>query len=314
MRNLSKIDLKRVFIAFVALLVVVPVLTFASHSKKIYVDDSATGDQDGSSSHPYKTINQALRRANSSTEVHVANGTYKENLEVPNGVEIFGQNRDKTIIEAKNGDKSTVYLKGSAKLDDLTIKKGKNGIKVDNGGRVKILSCNVSKNDNDGIFISAKADLKEKDQVMISEVNASDNGRNGIYSEKRNVIIYKSTLQRNKSNGAVFAAGFKAWIGSTEFKDNYASGMVVTLDGTQLYTKNNSYSNNNREGIEVNAYGAAGRIDIAKSKIRNNDNYGIARVERKAVNNNIWKGLTVETTSYLLTHKGEISPIFSILN
>ena len=313
MRNLSKVNLKRVFIALIVLLVVVPVLTFASHSKKIYVDDSAKGSQDGSASHPYKTINQALKKAKNGTEVHVARGTYKENLEVPSGVEIYGKDRDKTIIEARSDNRSTIYLKGSAKLVDLTIKKGNNGIKVDNGGRVKIFNCNVSKNDGDGIYITAKSGLKEQDQVTISEVSASDNGRNGIYSEKRNVIIYKSVFQRNKSNGAVFASGFKAWIGSTEFKDNLASGMVVTLDGTQIYTKNNSYSNNKREGIEINAYGAAGRIDIAKSKIRNNGNYGIARVERKVVNSNIWKGLTAEATSYLLTHKGEVSPVFSIL-
>lgn len=312
MRNLRKIDPKRALIVLMALFVIVPFLSFAGNSKKIYVDSKAGDTQDGTSAHPYKTISKALDKADKNTEVHVANGTYKENLTVPRGAEIYGNDRDKTIIEAKNDDKSTIYLNGGAKLTDLTIKKGKTGIKVANEGRVKIIHCNISKNDSDGIFISSES-LKDSNQVTISESDISDNGRNGIYSEKRNVIIYKSNMYRNKSDGAYFEAGFKAWIGQSDFKDNSGSGMVAILDGTQIYTKSNTYSSNKHEGIEVSSYGVAGKIDINKSKIRSNGSYGVSRIERKVTNANIWNGLTVQNTSFINTIKGEISGIFRIL-
>ncbi len=313
--NLNEINWKRVFIVFALLAISLPFFSFAGHNKKIYVDSNAGSEQDGSLTHPYKTIGKALEKAKDNTEIHISNGTYKENLEIPSGVDIYGQNSDKTIIKARNGGKAVISLKGSAKLVDLTIREGKNGIKIANAGRVKIFSCNIEKNDDDGILIysgSSKRSIEDNNQVMLSQVKIDHNGKAGIYSEKRSLIIYKSNISDNKSDGVSFASGVKAWIGSSTFVSNSGSGVAVVLDGAQIYTKNNVYSNNKREGIEIVAYGAGGRIDINKSKIRNNGNYGISRVDKKAVNQGIWGGLTVENTTYLYTNKGQLSPIFRI--
>ncbi len=313
--NLNKINWKGAIVVFALLAISLPFFSFAGHNKKIYVDSNAGSEQDGSSAHPYKTIGKALEKAKNNTEIHISNGTYRENLEIPNGVDIYGQNSDKTIIKARNGGKAVILLKGSAKLVDLTIRDGKNGIKITNAGRVKIFGCNIEKNDNDGVLIysgSSKRSIEDSNQVMFSQVKINHNGKAGIYSEKRNLIIYKSDISDNKSDGASFAFDVKAWIGSSTFASNYGSGIAMVLDGAQIYTKDNVYSNNKREGIEVVSYGVGGRIDINKSKIRNNGNYGIARVNKKAVNQGIWGGLTVENTTYLYTSKGQISPIFRI--
>jgi hypothetical protein len=313
--NLSKINWKGAFIVFAVLIISLPFFSFAGHNKKIYVDSNAGSEQDGSSAHPYKTIGKALDKAKSNTEIHISNGTYKENLEIPSGVDMYGQNSDKTIIKARNGGKAVISLKGSAKLVGLTIRDGKNGIKITNTGRVKIFSCNIEKNGDDGILIysgSSKRSIEDSNQVMLSQVNINHNGKAGLYSEKRNLIIYKSDISDNKSDGVSLASGVKAWIGSSTFVSNSGSGMATVLDGTQIYTKNNVYSNNKREGIEVSAYGASGRIDINKSKIRNNGNYGIARVNKKVLNQGVWGGLTVENTTYLYVNKGQISPVFRV--
>lgn len=313
MFNASKIDLKRVFIAFLFLAVIVPFLTFAGSGKKIYVDVKASGTQDGSSDHPYKTINQALKKANKNTKIYVSKGTYHENLIVPKSVEIFGNDRDDTIIDAKNDDDSAVYLNGGAKLYKLTIKNGKNGIKVADGGRVKIIKCKIEKNNRDGVIVFA-GKLNDNNLVTISETDIENNGRNGIYSEKRNLVIYKSNIDSNGSDGVSFEAGAKAWIEGTNFQKNSGSGLKLRLDQAQVFTKNNTYANNKREGVEVNAYGVAGRVDINKSKFIDNANYGIARVQRKTFSENIWKGLTIGNTTYSKTEKGEISGIFKLAN
>ena len=76
MFSASRIDLRRLFLVFLALAIVVPFLTFAGSSKKLYVDIKAGSTQDGSSSHPYKTITQALKKADKNTKIYVSKGTY----------------------------------------------------------------------------------------------------------------------------------------------------------------------------------------------------------------------------------------------
>lgn len=311
MFNAKKIDLKRVFLALLALAVIVPFLTFAGSSKKLYVDRDTDGTQDGSSSNPYKTITQALKKADKNTKIYVSEGTYHENLVVPKSVEIFGDDRDNTIVEAKSDDDSAIYLNGGAKIYGLTIKNGKNGVKVSDGGRVKIINCRIEDNDKDGVIIYA-GKLNDSNRVTISETEIKDNGRNGIYSEKRNLIIYESDIEENGSDGVSFESGAKAWIEGTNFRKNSASGLKVRLDEAEIYTKNNTFSNNKREGIEVDAYGKTGRVDINWAKFENNGNYGIARIQRADFSGNVWSGLTTESTTFSKTEKGEISAIIKL--
>jgi hypothetical protein len=313
MLKASKIDLKRVFLAFLALAIIVPFLTFAGHDKKIYVDKKASSNQDGSSKHPYKTITQALKKAGKNTKIYVSDGEYHENLVVPKSVEIFGQGRDKTIIVAKSDDDSAVYLNGGSTLNKLGIKNGRNGVKVADGGRVKIIKCKIFDNNKDGVIIYA-GKLNDSNKVTISETAIEKNGRNGVYSEKRNIVIDESDINSNGSDGVSFEAGTVAWVEGTNFRKNSGSGLKVKLDGAQIFTKNNTYSDNKREGVEVNASGKAGRVDINRSKFSDNANYGIARIQRNVFSENIWKGLTVENTTFSKTEKGEISGIFRIVN
>ncbi len=313
MFNANKIEFKRVLFVLALLAVILPFFTFAGNTKKVYVDAKAGDTQDGSSDHPYKTIGQALKKADEHTKIFVGRGTYKENLVVPKGTKLYGNDRDETIIKAKSDNDSTIYLNGGSELYKLTIKNGKNGVKVADGGRVKIIRCKITENDKDGVIIYAGS-LDDKNKVTISETDIENNGRNGIFSEKRNLIIYKSTIDNNGSDGASFEAGTKAWIEGTKFENNSASGMKAKLDNAQIFTKSNSYVNNKREGLEVNAYGAAGRIDINKSKFENNGNYGISRVQRKPFSSSIWNGLTVENTIFSKLEKGGLSGVFGIFN
>jgi hypothetical protein len=310
---MRKIDLKRVFLAVLALAVIVPFLTFAGHDKKIYVDKKASSNQDGSSKHPYKTITQALKKANKNTKIYVSKGTYHENLVVPKSVEIFGQGREETIIVARTDDDSAVYLNGGSTLNKLGIKNGKNGVKVADGGRVKIIKCKIEDNNKDGVIIYA-GKLNDSNKVTISETEIKNNGHNGVRSEKRNLVINESDINSNGSDGVSLESGVAAWISGTNFRKNSGSGIKARLDEAQIFTKNNTFSNNKREGIEVNAYGRAGRIDINGAKFVDNGNYGIARVQRKPFSANIWKGLVIKGTTFSKTEKGEISGIFKSFN
>lgn len=306
-------DYKRVTIAVLVLALIVPFLTFAGNSKKVYVDKQASSAQDGSSSHPYKTVSQALKNAKKNTKVYVSKGTYHENLVVPKGVQIYGEGRDETIIRARTDDDSAVYLNGGASLYNLGIENGRNGVKVADGGRVKIIKCRIRDNNQDGVVIYSGR-LNDDNKVTISKTEIKDNGKNGVYSEKRNIDIDESDINYNGSDGVSLESGTKAWIAGTNFRKNYGSGLKVKLDGAQIYTKNNLFDDNAHEGVEVNAYGAAGRVDINEGKFNDNANFAISRVQRGIFPASIWNGLTVRNSSFTKTNSGTISGIFKIIN
>lgn len=310
MLDLGKINLKRVGIATVILVVILPFLTFAGDSKKLYVDSSASGDQTGSSSHPYKTISKALKKAKSGTKIYVDKGTYKENLIVPNGVEIYGEGKDKTVIKAKSGNDSVIVLQGKAKLYGMTIKNGRTGVKVADSGKVKIIECEIQDNDWDGIYINKGKKIDDDNRVSITDSEIENNGRTGVYVEKRKLILMNTRITGNDSDGAFLAAGTSAWIEKVRFNNNGGSGLKAELDYSQVYTKSNSFIDNKREGIEVASYGAAGKIDIYKSRMENNGNYAVSRVQRKPAAAGVWNGLTVREAIFAKVHKGQVSGIF----
>ena len=290
---------------------ILPFLTLAKKEQDIYVNASASGKQDGSKSHPYKTISKALEHADKDTEVHISSGTYKENIKIPKGVEVYGTDRDKVTIDADDDDDPVVEMKDGTKINEVTVKGGYYGIKVGEDDEASIIECIVKNNEKNGIKIE-KGTRDKDDPVTISETIVKDNGRVGIYSEKRRVVITNSQILDNGSDGINLEGGVSAWIYKTKSKNNDGSGLKMTLDDSNIWTKYNTIVNNEREGIEVNAYGGAGRIDINKSRIDENERYGIAKVQRKPFPLSVWNGFTVEDTSFQDNHSGSISNVIRL--
>lgn len=312
MTILSRIKGKEAIGAFLLLAVfVLPFLTLAKHENKIFVDASATGAQDGSESHPYESISQALKHADKNSEVHVASGKYKENIEIPKGVEVFGSDRDRVIIESDKRDEPTVVMKNGTKINEVTVKGGRFGIEVREDSAASIIKCVVKNSRKDGIKIKSGS-VKKDNPVTISNTLIENNDGAGVFSEKRRVVITNSQILNNGSDGIDLAAGVSAWISKTKAKDNNGSGMKLVLDGSDIWTKYSTITTNDHEGIEINAYGGEGRIDINKSKIANNDRYGVAKIQRNNFSFNIWKGLTVEDTGFAGNKLGDISGIIKI--
>ena len=268
-----------VLVIMVAILVVAPFLAFSSHKDKLYVDAKASGSETGSVEHPYKTIKKALEKAGKNTEIHVAKGKYKENITIKEEVDIFGASQDGVIIEAKDDDKPVVTMKHDTTLNKVTVKNGKNGIKVDNGAKASIIKVTIKNNDRDGIYIS-EGRVKDKKMVSISECSITGNNWAGIYSKTRRLSIVDNDISENGSEGIDIENNSSAWIAGNRIKDNRGSGMKLRVDGSNIWTKSNSIRENKKEGIEISFRGTAGRIDIAKSKIVGNHKYGVAKVQR----------------------------------
>ena len=279
---------KLITIAFAVLFfVALPFLATSSNTKKIYVETSASGTQNGSSEHPFKTIKQAMKEADEKTEIHISKGTYEENVDMKKGVKIFGEDEDDVVIESDDKDEPTVFMRHKTTINKVTIKKGKYGVKVDDDAKASIVKCVVK--DSRGAGIKIKGDGKHKDDmVSISKTVVKENDGPGIFvPEKRRISITESEIVENKGDGIDLGKNISAWIADSSIKNNKKSGMKLVIDGASIWTKSNSIRNNNREGVEVSWYGGAGKINIAKSKFFKNERFAVARVQRGYFNSGL---------------------------
>ena len=269
-----------IFGLVILIIIILPVFVLASRKSQLYVDAKASGTQNGSASHPFDSISEAISHAKDKTEIHVAKGEYKENISLKDGIKLFGSDKEKTIIKAKKDKYAAVAMKNNSTINGFTIKGGKRGIWVENDAKASIVDCIIKDNEDDGIGIEG-GNAQDSNQVSISETKIKNNGWDGIYSTgPRRISIMDSEISQNRKDGINLAGGTSAWIYGNSIRENGASGMKLISDQSNIWAKKNDIRLNNREGAEISSYGGAGRIDISKSKIVKNSRFGIARLQR----------------------------------
>lgn len=303
---------KEVFIGLIlALIVIIPVVVFGG-SKIVFVDKDASGSEEGTATHPYHSISQALDHVKKGTEVRVKNGEYKENITIPKDVKVVGDSnkREKVVIKAKNEDRPAVTMKDQSKLSYVTVKGGRHGVRIVTDAKAHLYNVVVKNSNRDGIHIdSAKTDKQHR--VLLDTVEITQNDRAGIFAEKRFIVLTNSYVTSNKSDGVDFAMGTEAWLEKNSFSGNKGSGLKLVLDESEIWSKKNNIRNNGREGVEVNAYGAAGTIGFKKATLFNNGHYGIARIARTPAGVNTFGGLQYGTGVNVDHIEGNILGSFS---
>lgn len=311
--NMRKKQLIGAGIAVVVLVsLIVPTFGWAGSHDKWYVNDDASGTQNGSASHPYKTIWQAINKAEKGDTIFVGKGTYKENITIPKGVEIVGAGRNSVTIKADDKGDPTVVMKDGSKLQGVAVKNGRVGIYVRENAKASISDSDIVNNKREGILI-AKGERNDSEKVSIVDVYVGGNGKSGIYARKRKIVILNSDVKDNRGDGVFFEAGVRGWVDDNSISENKLSGIVLQLDhaDTTIASKN-TIRKNGREGIEINTYGGSGYINIRKSRISENGRYAIARVQRTNTSS-VWNGLTIEGNNNFFGNAfGNVSLIFRI--
>jgi len=311
--QISKLKLVILILAAITI-IAVPSFVLSSHKDKIYVDASAKNTQDGSVGRPYKTIEQAMKTAKGKTEIHIAKGTYKENVKMKDKVEIYGESESGVVIEANDKSEPVVTMENETLINKVTLKNGSDGVEVKDDAKASIIECTIENNKRDGVYIKANGAEKSK-MVSISNNVIKNNHSAGIYAGKRNLSISENDIINNGGDGVDIEKGSNAWIADNRINSNDKSGMKLRVDGSTIWTKGNSIRKNNREGIEISFSGVAGRIDVAKSKIIDNDRYGIARVQRfGGINNSAWNSyVTFDNKNTIESNgSGSVSGIIAI--
>lgn len=281
-----------------------PVVVFGG-SKNIYVDRDNKGKEDGSHDHPYRSIDKALGKAKKGSTVFVAKGRYKTNVTIPRDVRLVGGKSTGDVIIEGDNDKPTVTMKEDAEIKKITIKGGRHGIRVEDGAEAKIIEVVIKDSVRDGIHID-KGSTAKKDEVYIEKVEIKDNRMAGIFSEKRSVVILDTDIVRN-GDGLDFVAEVKAWVKDTRINDNRGSGLKLVMDGAAFWSRDVSIRRNGREGVEVNAYGAAGKIGLKEAVILGNGRYGIAKVVRGTHGEQALAQVILERTRVESNRSGQVS-------
>lgn len=274
-------------------------------SKNLYVDKDNHGQEDGSKDHPYRTIDRALHHAKSGTRVFVAGGRYKENIILPKDVKLVGgKNKDDVTIEGSNA-KPTVTMRNNSEIQKVTIRGGRHGIRVEENAEAKIIRVTIKDSRRDGIHID-RGTLNKKDEVYIEKTEIKNSRMAGIFSEKRSVVILDADILRN-GDGIDFTGGVKAWLKDTRINENRGSGLKLVLDGATFWSRDLSVRRNGREGVEVNAYGAAGSIGFRETALVDNGRYGIAKVVRGRGGETALKNITLNTVRFEGNRSGSVS-------
>lgn len=275
-------------------------------SRDIYVDRDNQGKEDGSRDHPYRTIDKALKKAKKGSNVFVAKGRYKTNITIPKNVRVIGGKSIGDVVIEGDKDQPTVTMKDDTEIKKVTIKGGRHGIRVEDEAEAKIIEIVIKDSVRDGIHID-RGTLAKKDEVFIEKTEIKDNRLAGIFAERRSVVVIDTDIVRN-GDGVDFTAGVKAWFKDTRINDNRGSGLKLTLDGAEFWSRDLSVRRNGREGVEVNAYGATGSIGFKEAAFVDNGRFGIAKVARgRGAETALGTRLFLEKTRFEGNRSGSVS-------
>jgi len=175
----------------------------------IYVDAANVGPEDGSSEHPYNTIQQAMDAASGQAGVvYVRAGLYLENVILADGIFLLGEGRDVTIIDA-GGSGPVITIEGVTMglVRGFTIR---NGWGLDGGGIYSFeSSVDITENRitgnlatfGGGIFCGgiSPGDSPPTISDNIIENNEANSG-GGIWSESSHSVLRNNVRNNTASH------------------------------------------------------------------------------------------------------------------
>ena len=216
---------------------------------------------------PMKTIQKAIDSVDNNGIVNVADGTYKEHLEVNKNVSLKGESKEKTIIDGTNNGRP-LYINSTTivTITNFTIKNGqkKSGGGILNLGTLTINNCDIKENS------ATATDIGE-------DTYASTNSYGGGILNQGTLTITNSQIQHNTATTTSIATGQNSYAYAGVYGGGiYNDGTLTitnsqvqynTATGTSIVTGENAYAG-------VTDFGGGiyndGTLTITNSQIQNN--------------------------------------------
>lgn len=257
-----------------------------------YVDNSVSSDtfQDGSQSHPFKEIMQAIaiipNGKSTNVTINVAEGYYGNSHEIESGKNQIYIDSDATIsINGVKGDKTKVKINGfniyksRVNLKDITIDvDNRDGI-YNNGSYVTLNNVNIKSvtdtqsTNHSGIVLRSGAYIVTSSNVYITQVNEVITGTNSF------INVPNNTLTVGSHNAGILNAGtcFKK-IGQITFEnsEDYKKFKLYFLDVASPISIMNPHDNFSPSVTTSRPFSEFDYVDISYHSVDNE--YGSIRV------------------------------------
>lgn len=249
----------------------------ASVLPKFYVDDNYDGSTPGWQVDHFDEIQDAIDAASAGDRIVVYEGTYYENLIINTKLDIFGEDRDITIING-GGSGDVVTISNQVNISHFTIKNsgsnhGNAVVKVNSGN--SIITDNIISYGEIGIFVS------NSDNNLIYDNIIENNDDDGIQlNQSDNNDITYNTVTDN-ANGMFLYSSSDNTIDNNAFQDNAVNGIFLNETSNNNNIIDNNFSDNTQNGIYLNDH--CNYNIISTNQIHSNGDSGI-RLENSSLN------------------------------
>ncbi|HEC94349.1 MAG TPA: hypothetical protein ENI45_00095 [Thermoplasmatales archaeon] len=300
-----------------------------------YVDDEPGGDPP----EDYTSIQDAINNASPGDIIYVYNGTYRENIIIDRSIELLGESKSGTVIDARNISYGASIRSSNVRLKGFTITNGSS----ESGGmviiyekkekRIRYISiedCAITGNKGYGVKIVGKfqkpkganrASVPSIDGVIVSHCKITVNGGGGVYSKSANIerITY-CNISGNDGDGIHIEQSPVTIIMENLVMNNNGHGLFLKGDPAAwlgiFFVQENHIAENDETGLTLETYVFTGFVS------RNNfiGNHGKYQMVADLwlpplplfIRNNYWKPYTISTKLFrILPLRGDRNPRLS---
>ncbi len=223
------------------------------------------------SSGNFKTITEAINKAQAGYRLIIRPGIYRESVIIQKPPEIIGDGNMEVIVIESKGRNALFFNTGFGRVANLTIRlnEGGDSSAVDIAqGKFELEGCDISSQSWGCVAIHGGADPRlRRNQIHGSERNGIivyENGKgtiedNDIYENSFSCVMIKGdgdpVLRRNrirlgKVSGVFVAMDGKGTLEENEIYRNVFSGVSIAKDGNPILRRNR-ISHNGRYGIWI---------------------------------------------------------------
>lgn len=247
---------------------------------------SVETQEDGTENYPFKTIGAALNyirdKKLKNKKLYIKKGTYPESVELVNNTDLFGEDRNETVIDGEGRSYGILFYSTKSQIRNLTVKRASTSLKVDKKSKVTIENCSIKNSGKNGIEVS-RSSYAMKYKFTFKNSSVKDSRGRGIYIFKRKIEILGNDIESNSEEGIDLHGSVRGRIISNNIRNNKESGIEMIMTGVKVSIRENDISNNGTQGVTIQVYNSRfGKVRLTKNSIQNNDSYGVryARYDR----------------------------------